>query len=271
MVTLRKFAICCLANILVVSSGLASTPPRPVQAREDALAVSWERFSFRQSIFREALQGDEGMSSEAVSAALHAVPGEFAEKKSRGRAFLQSLLLPGWGQYYAHSRTMMKVFVASEVLLWGTYAGFTTWSNWLEDDFRTFAVEHAGAPVQGKPDDYFVDIGNFDNIESYNQAQLRDRDVNDLYPATDEFAWNWDSAENRVKFEDLRVRSDRASNRAELTLAGIFFNHLVSAIHSTLAVYQFNKNVDRQKVGFRLDYDNRSANRAIVLTIQKPF
>lgn len=189
--------------------------------------------------------------------------------KSRGRAFLQSLLLPGWGQHYANSKRTMRFFILTEVLTVGSYVGFRTWGNWLEDDYRAFAVTHAGVDLKGKKDDYFVDIGNFDNIADYNQAQLRDRDLIDVYRNTEAFHWQWDNSQNRDKFEDLRIRSDRASNNSEFALAAIFLNHLVSAIHSTLSVYKYNKKLSENETGFNLNfkYDHRS--QLLALNISK--
>ncbi|MFQ5602384.1 MAG: hypothetical protein ACE5HS_03880 [bacterium] len=193
------------------------------------------------------------------------------QPKSKGRAFLQSLILPGWGQYYAGSKSMMKMFIVTEVLTWASYIGFTTWKNWLADDYRTFAVTHAGVDLEGKSERYFVDVGNFRDIFEFNQAQLRDRDVASLYPETAEFFWRWDSAENQQKFETLRIRSDRAGNRAEFALAAVFLNHLLSAIHSTLAVHKFNKQLAQLKLGLRMDVKGLAQNNQLQLTLSKRF
>ena len=260
---------CCLLS-LFSSSSFAAAPGKPKQI----LTTSAEKFLFKQSFLNKTsayakLDGEETMLS--VSGDVQNGENNM-KKKSRGRAFLQSLLIPGWGQYYAGSRTMMKVFVVSEVLLWGSYAGFRTWSNWLEDDFHTFAAEHAGAQVDGKPGDYFVDIGNFSSIDTYNQAQLRDRDVNDLYPTTPEFSWQWDSEKNRAKFENIRVRSDRADNRAQLTLAFILVNHLASAVQSTLSVFKFNKKLAKKNMELRFGLENPiPGNRIMRFTMNKHF
>jgi hypothetical protein len=210
-----------------------------------------------------------GEATPALSTAWLSQPASGV--KSKGRAFLLSLLLPGWGQNYARSNTMVKVFVASEALLWGTYAGFTVWSNWLEDDYRTFAVTHARVNLEGKSANYFVDIGNFDDISEYNQAQLRNRDIDGLYPETEEFFWQWDSEASRSRFEDLRIRSDRAANRADLTVAMIFVNHLVSALQATLAVHRYNQRQSRPDIGMNLEFAGTPENRQLKLQLLKHF
>ncbi len=264
----RIVTFCCLLSLF--SSSFAASPGIP----KHILTTSAEKFLFKQYFLNKTPAYAKLHAGETtLSVSGYIASGENnMKRKSRGRAFLQSLLIPGWGQYYAGSRTMMKVFAVSEVLLWGSYAGFRTWSNWLEDDYHTFAAEHAGAQVEGKPRDYFVDIGNFSSIETYNQAQLRDRDVNDLYPTTAEFSWQWDSKQNRAKFENIRVRSDRADNRAQLTLAFILVNHLASAVQSTLSVFKFNKKLAEKNMELRLGLENPiPGNRIILFTMNKYF
>jgi len=244
----------------------ASNPYSKALDQQPLLQPSLSKFQFKQQILEAIIK----KSSETNFELTFSSKGQQTiRKKSKGQAFLQSLIVPGWGQHYAESKTMTKVFFASEVLLLGTYLGFTVWSNWLEDDYQTFAVTRAGINPEGKPNRYFVDIGNFNDIFEFNQAQLRIRDVSDLYEETNEFLWRWDSEGNRIKFEDMRIRSDRADSRAEFTLAAIFTNHLISAIHSILAVHKFNKRLTKEGLGLRIEVDGYSENRYFKVYIAK--
>ncbi len=253
---------------LVLSSTAHSLASSPVTNAMTALKPPLAHFQKRQILLHFTAQTSESIANSVGR--FGTIPSsQISGYKSKGRAFLQSLILPGWGQYYARSHTMLKVFVASEVVLWGTYAGFTAWSNWLEDDYRTFAVTHAGVDLDGKSAGYFVDIGNFIDIAEYNQAQLRDRDLSALYPESEEFFWRWDSEANRRRFEDLRIRSDRASNRADLTVAMILVNHLVSAIQATLAVHHYNQRQASKDIGFNIEVDGYAENRRVTLTLFK--
>lgn len=258
---------------IVISGGnqvvdlIAATPSMKTSEAKALLRPSLIKFQFKQQILDAAIpqtRPPEIMNSEINLQ-------QEIKKKSKGRAFLQSLIFPGWGQHYAESKTMSRIFFATEVLLWSSYLGFTVWSNWLKDDYRTFAVTHAGINPQGKPKRYFVNIGDFIDIFEYNQAQLRNRDVDALYEETDEFFWRWDSEANRSKFEDMRIRSDRAANRAEFTLAAIFTNHVISAIHATLSVHKFNKRLIDKGLGFRIEFDGYSENRQVKLKVAKSF
>ncbi len=257
------------AIFLLVAIPVFAKVPGPLTRAK--LQPSLTKFQLKHTAFDEAI---ERMSVFTYSNNMMA-GGEYQDfstaRKSRLRAFFQSFLLPGWGQHYAGSRTMMRAFIASEAVLWASFIGFTAWGNWLESDFRTLASEHAGVEVSGKPGKYFVDISNFRSIEEFNQAQLRNRDVSALYRG-DTFFWQWDSEANRLKYADIRRRSVRADNRAELTLGAIFVNHLVSAIHSTLAVFKFNRDLEARGIGLNIDFKQDSLQQyKLALRLSKQF
>ncbi|TDI83982.1 MAG: hypothetical protein E2O79_04155 [Caldithrix sp.] len=255
--------------IVLSASLIAET--RVENNQTQVLIPSLEQFKFKQKILNSTRFENTHELQQQFSGSLVFTENQQGAPKKKGRAFLQSLLLPGWGQHYAESKAMMKVFIASEVLLWGSFVGLTTWGNWLEDDYRTFSVEHAGVNLAGKSDVDFVNISIYADIFAYNQDQLRNRDVNAVYTDTESFFWKWDSEHNRRQFDDMRIRSDRARNRADLTLAFIFTNHVISAIQSTLAVFKFNKGLQKHDLGLKLDYNSYSANRYFRVGLVKQF
>ena len=154
-----------------------------------------------------------------------------------GGAFMRSLALPGWGQRYAGSKTAARNFFVAEAFLWCTFAAFQIYGHWIEDDYKLFAATHANADISGKEDQFFVDMGNFINVDEFNQSRLRRRDVEGLYdPAT--HSWRWDTDANREKFENLRIRSDKAFSNATFVVAGVIANHLISGIHAAWTVHK---------------------------------
>lgn len=154
-------------------------------------------------------------------------------RSDKRRAFIKSLLIPGWGQYGLGARTSARHFFIAELALIGTSLGFRLYGNWLEDDFIAFALQHAEIrSAAGKDDRFWVDLGNFDSVDDFNAEKLRQRNTRDLRdPSGDEY-WRWDAPENRRIFEDLRIRRDRAHERSAFIVAGIVANHIVSAIHA---------------------------------------
>jgi hypothetical protein len=262
MLLMIRIQVLLLIFCLTSNDLLAGTPA--VSLRNRFLLTSLKKFRYKQELLHHA---------QVAGPAVRMIDqkSETLQPKSKGRGFLQSLVLPGWGQHYAESRTMMKVFIATEVVLWGAFFGFKASANRMQDNYRTLAATHAGVQPQGKPDRYFFDLGIYEDLYENNQAKLRDRDLRGLYPETAEYFWRWDDRENRLRFDQLRIDSDTAENRAQLTLAFIVANHLISAIHSTLAVHRFNESLLKKGLGLHIDIDTLDPDRRVVVGLSMAF
>lgn len=210
--------------------------------------------------------------SPSLSVATQSAQQTDAERpKSRGAAFFRSLLVPGWGQRYAGARSSSYAFIVSEALLWAGFASQRVYGKWLRDDAEVFAAAHAGVSLEGKPKEFFVDIGNYSSLDAYNNDQLRRRRTTTLYPREPEYDWNWDSEINRLNYRRLRVRSDAAFNRATLLVGAVLANHLISAIHSVWAVNRYNRRFASYPDGLRLAVETRAAGPGVVLRIGYTF
>ncbi|MBI4546753.1 MAG: hypothetical protein HY707_02145 [Ignavibacteriae bacterium] len=165
------------------------------------------------------------------------------EKKSVGMAVLYSLLLPGMGELYAGNYSTGKYFTIVEGALWLTLGSLHWYATWLQDDARRFAVQHAQISLDGKGDQYFVDIGNFASVYKYNEAVLRGRDDFKVYDPTSSFYWNWGNDLNRETYRELRVASDERFNDTRFVAAAIGVNHLISAINAARLTISHNKNI----------------------------
>jgi hypothetical protein len=182
--------------------------------------------------FRDSLQ--QGLLQQAAVAPVEG-------RKSAGLAAMYSLMLPGMGELYAGSFSSGRYFLAAEGALWLTYAIFQVRGDALRDDARSFAVAHAGVSLLGKNDQYFVDIGNFLNIDEYNQKKLRDREVEKLYDPALGYAWQWDSDASRASYRDQRVTSDNSYNNRKFVVAVVLINHVASAINAARSAVSHNK------------------------------
>jgi len=187
-------------------------------------------------------------------------------QSSKGKALFLSILIPGLGEYSAGHKTRAKAFFITEVLLWSTYAGFKTYENWIEDEYRVFATTHARVDVAGKSHKYFVNIGNYDNIYDYNATKLNYRQLEDVYP--DDHAWDWDSDANRHDFKMMRIRSDNANYRALFTLGTILVNHIVSAIDAVWVSRSLgdSDHQPRQRINLQFDPQPNSSQLQLVFT-----
>ena len=149
------------------------------------------------------------------------------------RAFLQSFVIPGWGQKsVGEGTTIGTINFATDVALWGAVVGFNAYGNWKRDAYKSFAAAHAGVDNRDKDHQYYVDIGNYQNLDQFNEQRRRDRAFDELYLSPADW-WEWDSITNRLHFRSLRIQSDAALNDRYYVLGAIFLNHLFSAIHAS--------------------------------------
>lgn len=175
-------------------------------------------------------------TSENVGTEPSAGPGG---RKSPTLAAFASLAVPGLGELYAGRYDAGKYSTIAEVSLWVIYTGLEYYSNQVRNDAINYAKVYAGADVQGKPSQFFVDIGNFLNTEDYNVKKIHDGYYGLIYNEPS-YQWQWQSDANRTRFKNMRIKADAYLNYGRYTLAAIFLNHLVSAIDAARLVSNVN-------------------------------
>jgi len=190
--------------------------------------ASAERASFRP----ELLELQETVSS----------PGE----KSVVLAAGLSLILPGMGELYADNFGTGKYFLIADGVLWLTYAGLNLSSGWVQDDADVYMTQHAGASVEGKDDQFRVDVGNYLTVQEYNEAKLRAREYSKLYDPV-VYYWNWDSNPNRNEYRDLRITSDELERNATFVLGALVVNRLISAFVAGRSASSYNARVREER------------------------
>ena len=163
------------------------------------------------------------------------------EKQNPGKAFIKSLILPGWGEISVGRSTRSKSFIIAEGLLWSSFATLKIYSHWKQNDFEDYAIERAGVNSTGKAKSYYSDIGNFNNIFEYNEEKRRFRQYDEVYPVDADHFWEWKNEADLSRFDELRSSSELASRNATLVVGGILVNHILSAIDAVWVTHQSNK------------------------------
>lgn len=189
------------------------------------------------------------------------VPSVPVGQATDAKPFLKSLLIPGWGQYSQGRNNSALIYISLEALFWGGMFSFQSYGGWLENDYKGYAVSHAGIEPVGKNHDYFVDIGNYDDMDEYNRIQQLERDWDALY-LDDTYYWQWDNSSNRTTFEDLRIKSDLYKNSTIYFAGAILVNHLISAIDAA----RYTRTKDNLNAGVTFNQQGNS-----MLTIIKGF
>ena len=148
-------------------------------------------------------------------------------------AFVRSLLVPGWAQYSNGNRASATRFALAEGLLFAGYFGMTSVSSIREDNYRTFATEHAGASPQGKGGVYFDDLGFYLSQQQHDRfALVDDGPEATLYGSAPGNTWEWDDDDARKRYRKLRNSAQSAERNALFATGLIVVNHLVAAVHA---------------------------------------
>ena len=160
-------------------------------------------------------------------------------------AFLRSLVVPGWGHYYADNDNWNrgKYHLAGEVVLVLSYFGLNARANYLEQDYYTFARAKANTNLSNKSREYIIAVGNYDNLNAYNDAQLRTRNWDQVFPTTAEYNWNWQSSELRFQYQDARERVERNRSQLPTLVALMVANRLVSGLSAFIHARDLAANV----------------------------
>ena len=141
---------------------------------------------------------------------------------------LKSSLIPGWGEAVLENNKRAKLFSSIELSLWTACLATYTASYHQMLQYQSFAVEHAGVDADNKDHKYWVDIGNYIDLDQHNSEHLRWRYLDEIYNESD--YWLWDNKNNMKNFESMRIRSDMLAKAGEYVVGAIIMNHLLSAI-----------------------------------------
>ena len=183
-------------------------------------------------------------------------------RKSPGLAFLLSLVVPGTGQLYAGRFDVGKYYMISEAALWLTYISFTIYGDWLLNDAYNYAVIHAGIDKNGKNDQFYLDIANWNNVDEYNNDKLSKGEYNLIYYPENGWGFYWDAVSNRKQYREDKLAGDRIKNDRLFIVGAVLVNHLISGISAILLTNKHNEELNKSG-GYTLNADViRYQNRA---------
>ena len=202
--------------------------------------------------------------------------------KSRIKAALYSLILPGAGQYYISDISKAKLFFGIEAGMWFSYYGFRKYGAFKNEAAKGWAVLKAGASPANKDERYWVKMTYYDNRDrnegyeelGYNQmAAVVELDDALLFPEIPEYYWNWENKADRQKYRNLRNQSKTAFKRADLAIGMLIANHVISAIEAYWATSKYNRRLEFSSSGFKMYYSLNLdfENPAIVFGLIKNF
>lgn len=195
------------------------------------------------------------------------------EKKSVGLGIVYSLLLPGMGELYADSYGSGKYFTIADGILWGTLIGMNAYSNWQEDNYKTYAASVANVVNNDKKDeDFYANIGDYTSVYSYNDQKALERNFNEMYDE-EAYFWKWNTTDERRTYRDMWNSSETANNNIRFVVGGLILNRIVSAINAARLVSSYNKSLEEEvSWNFSVGFMNQpNLPTSLSLNVQKSF
>ncbi|MFA5405474.1 MAG: hypothetical protein WC358_11120, partial [Ignavibacteria bacterium] len=148
---MQKKLILIIILLISIQNGFTQVKPENIFNKKQVLSDNILKYNYKDSINKET---------------------QNPNKKNPAISIILSLLVPGAGHLYTSRMDVGKYFIASEAACWLGVIGLNLYGNSLRDDSRTFASEHSGLNKDGKDDDYFSNVGNFNSIYAYNNEKL---------------------------------------------------------------------------------------------------
>lgn len=194
-----------------------------------------------------------------------------ASKKNAGLAILYSVILPGMGELYAEGYESGKYFTIAEAALWVTYGGMKYYSNRQKDNYFSYAESYGGVTnMAGKSGDYYADIGNYLNINDFNDDMAKQGQFSKMYNTSTHY-WNWNNNTDRKSYRELWTSSESWNNNLRFVVGGMILNRIASAINAVRLVSRYNKNIETTW-NFWFDYNlSQAAPANISLNFVKVF
>ena len=121
--------------------------------------------------------------------------------------------------------------MVAEAGLWLSIASAGKWAEVNRDGYRSYAAQYAGVSTRSRPDTYYFRLGAWDNMEEYNQDQLRRRNIAAIYTTASDADWDWETTAHRERYRELRNSSLRWDQAATIAVSGLIVNRVLAAIN----------------------------------------
>lgn len=256
---------------------------------ENSIYLSSSQFDQSAVAIKYALAGNSTGSIGTVLAAdesfsIDSEQPEGFKKKSPGKAFALSLLVPGLGQYYNGSKIKPALFLSAEIAAWVMYFKFDGEGNDLTDEFEAFNRAHWSETDYSDFLFGTYGVGDDDSVSNEHieiNHHLPDTKTQQYYEMTgkyNQFSWGWDDAllndstladylnggggpppvndaqnipysGRRLAYEDMRNEANNKFDTARRMVYISILNRLVSGFEAMMASKKHNRGKENQTDG----------------------
>jgi len=167
-------------------------------------------------------------------------------------AFLRSVVLPGWGHYYADNTDWRRgqIHLAAETAMILSYAGLRIRNGMLQTDLNTYAASRANVELNGRDREFVLAVGNYNDLNAYNDFMLRSRNWDNLIPDDAANRWSWNSVEDRARFQDMRQQLDRNRSQLPTIVTLMVLNRVVSGISAFMKARDMGEHLPEARFSY---------------------
>ena len=172
------------------------------------------------------------------------------------KAFLKSLLVPGWGELSNNSKSGY-VLALSEIVLLSSYFYTNKNAELFKEEGYQYAIKYAGINSGSYDEQYWVNLVKYSssgfepggyNSFVYQEALSRyptDATMQNQYieinKIDESMGWDWNSKECRAHFSHIRLDQRNAEDIAKTLVGVVSLNHFVSAINAARVAIKAKK------------------------------
>ena len=158
-------------------------------------------------------------------------------------SMLKSVIFPGWGELneykaLAHDNSLenisyikerSKYIMLQESMLWiGLYI-FNDLNKTYKNDYQILGIVNAGVDWTGKNELFAANVGNFNNLQEYNDYKFLTGQYDDVY-LNEGYNWDWqNNNNNRLNYDRTRNKSERYDKYKSYIAAGLIINRVISS------------------------------------------
>lgn len=181
----------------------------------------------------------------------------FCQQINAGKKFIQSALIPGWGEL-SLQKNSGYAFLAAEMMMWSTVFYFNEELKLKDRGSINYAIKYAHIDPAGDYDaDFYYHLSRYMS-SGYETGGYNARVVEEAkakYPNepaaqsayilansySDDFYWSWDSRSRRHDYSIMRKRITEYKGYIKGITGGIIANHIISAINTLLLANKMNR------------------------------
>lgn len=157
--------------------------------------------------------------------------------------------------------------MGADAVLILSFFGFNIHSNNLQENWYSYARDEAGIDIENRSREIQLAVGDFNNLQDYNDYQLRTRNWDQLLEDRPENRWNWQSDAYRNEYNDIRNRFENIDQQLPALIGLMVVNRVVSAI----SAYNRAGNVNSRNTDTALYFSRHPTTRAGIMANVKVY